>query len=191
MVRTLFDALELVRVNQLVTEVPASGVVSLAESVAGGKLQGSWRTHAKGRLIYRLGRMLRASPDVLTLRWVEGKATFLDPRLWPAAFRVVSEPVRRRASLLGLSEEARALLTRVERERRVRIPKDGPLTKAREVLELRLLVHSGEEPDEAAAKGHVAVLTSWREWGSAWVQEAAAALSYDEAIARLGRPALY
>ena len=190
MVRTPHDALEWVEAQGVSTEVPALGVPSLAEAVAGERLAGSWRGHAKGRLIYRLGRGLRAHPDVLALRLVEGKVTFVARDLWPAAYRVVMEPARRRGSLAGLPAPARMLLERVERDRRVVLERKGPHVGAREVLEERLLVHSAEtfEADDAegGAEGqHVTVLRSWRTWADARLKARAARLEYAAALARL------
>lgn len=183
MVRTEHDALELIHTRQVVTEVPAQGMASLVEAVAGGPVRGSWRTHAKGRLMYRLGRMLRASDEVLAVRLVEGKVAFVDPSLWAAVYRVAMEASRRRRSLAGLSPQARELLTAVERDKVVRLDKDSPWTKAREVLEERLLVHVSEAESEGGR--HVTVLRSWRDWVSPTVKEAAEVLTYDEALARL------
>lgn len=183
MIRTEHDALELVHQRRVVTEVPALGVGSLVEAVAGGPVHGSWLHHAKGRLMYRLGRILRASDEVLTVRLVEGKVTFVDPSLWPAVYRVVMEPSRRRPALAGLSAPARALLSSVERERQLRLERDDPRTGAREALEERLLVHVSEA--EETEGHHVTVLRSWRDWVSPTMKEAAETLTYEEALARL------
>lgn len=183
MVRTEHDALELIHQKRVVTEVPASGTPSLVEAVAGGPVHGSWRSHAKGRLMYRLGRMLRASDEVLSVRLVEGKVAFVDASLWPAVYRVAMEPSRRRRTLAGLSPQARELLTAVERDRVVHLDKEGPWTKAREALEERLLVHVSET--ELQGGHHVTVLRSWRDWVSPTVKEASRTLTYDEALARL------
>ena len=183
MVRTEHDALELIRTHLVITEVPATGMPSLVEAVAGGPVHGSWRSHAKGRLMYRLGRMLRASEDILSVRLVEGKVAFVDRPLWATVYRVAMEPSRRRRSLEGLSPQARALLTQVERDGEVRLSKGSPWLKAREALEERLLVHLSETQTEEGQ--HVAVLRSWRSWASALLQEAAATLSYEDALERL------
>lgn len=154
---------------------------SLAEAVIGAPFSGSVWQHAKGNLIFRLGRRLRASPDVLALRLWEGKLTFVDRRLWPEVYRVVMEPVRRRAALQGLSPDARDLLERVEREGDVRMPRDEHL-KERETLEARLLVHSSdiELDGEFWAR-----LQSWRRWASADVLRTANAISYEQALRAL------
>jgi hypothetical protein len=183
LIRTLNDAVELVHTHQIITEVPTQGPVSLVEKVLGGRPSGSWREHAKGRLAYRLGRMLRASPQVLAVRLVEGKVAFVAPPLWPEVYRVAMEPARRRASLAGLSEEARALLSAVERDKEVRLGKEGPWTKEREALEERMLVHFSETQEEEGH--HVAVLRSWRSWAPPELKAHAARLSYEEALAQL------
>ena len=183
MVRTEHDALELIRQRLVVTEVPATGTTSLVEAVAGGPVHGSWRTHAKGRLMYRLGRILRASNEVLSVRLVEGKVAFVDSSLWAVVYRVAMEPSRRRRSLEGLSSQARALLTAVERDKVVRLGKDSEWTKAREALEERLLVHVSEAQDEEGH--HVTVLRSWRDWVPSIVKESSETLTYEEALARL------
>ncbi len=183
MIRTLNDAVELVHTHHVITEVPTQGPASLVEEVLGGRPSGSWREHAKGRLAYRLGRMLRASPDVLAVRLVEGKVAFVDPTLWPSVYRVAMESSRRRASLAGLSLEARELLTAVERDGEVRLDKEGPWTKARQTLEERLLVHFSEAQEEEGR--HVAVLRSWRSWAPRTLKDDAMTLSYEDALARL------
>ena len=183
MIRTLNDAVELVHTHHVITEVPTQGPASLVEKVLGGRPAGSWREHAKGRLAYRLGRMLRASPDVLSVRLVEGKVAFVDPTLWPVVYRVAMEPSRRRRSLEGLSPQARALLSAVERDKVVRLGKDSEWTKAREALEERLLVHVSEA--EVEGHQHVTVLRSWRDWVPSIVKEASETLTYEEALARL------
>lgn len=183
MVRTEHDALELIHQRRVVTEVPATGTPSLVEAVAGGPVRGSWRAHAKGRLMYRLGRVLRASDEVLAVRLVEGKVAFVDASLWPVVYRVAMEPSRQRRSLEGLSPQARALLTAVERDGEVRLDKESEWTKAREALEERLLVHVSET--EAEPGHHVTVLRSWRAWVSPTIREAAESLTYEEALARL------
>ncbi|MFN7133841.1 MAG: RNA methyltransferase, partial [Myxococcales bacterium] len=116
MIRTLEDALELVRTRGVVSEVPASGPGSLVEAVIGSAPAGSWRTHAKGRLVYRLGRQLRASPEVLALRLVEGKVAFIDRALWATVYRVAMEPSRRRAALQGILPVACSLSSAPESE---------------------------------------------------------------------------
>ncbi len=185
MVRTLEGAVEFIHTYGLITEVPASGVRSLAEAVIGGPFEGSLWRHAKGNLVYRLGRYLRASPEVLAVRLWEGKMTFVDRRLWPEVYLVAMEPTRRRAALQGLSRSARQLLERVEREGEVSLPHDE-CTKQRETLESRMLVQSSDVPADGK---YWARLQSWRRWASVGVRQIAHSLSYAEALHALASPA--
>jgi hypothetical protein len=63
-------------------------VPSLAEQVAGGPNRGSWWGHPSGHEIYRVLDEVRASPDVVATRLIEGKVTLTHRRLWPALVRV-------------------------------------------------------------------------------------------------------
>jgi hypothetical protein len=181
MVRNLEAALEWVRTEGLVTEIPAAGVPSLAEAVAGGPITGSVWRHGKGNLIYRLGRQLRASPEVLSLRLWEGKTTFVAPRLWPEIYRLVTEPKLRRPALTGLSPSARALLERVEREHEIRVPRHE-LEKERETLEARLLVQASDVQVDGEFWSR---LRAWRSWASNAVVRIAEDLSYSDAVSGL------
>src|SRR2546422_116675 len=62
--------------------------VNLAEAVAGAPIRGSWWGHRKGREIFRLTRAVRASPEVLVCRLVDGKITYVHRRMWPALVRL-------------------------------------------------------------------------------------------------------
>jgi len=158
-------------------------VRSLAEAVAGGPITGSWRGHAKGRLIYRLGRVLRASDQVLTVRLVEGKVSFVDRSLWVELYRIAMEPSRRRRALEGLSEKARELLTAVERGHVVSHRDDVSDEVPDETLELRLLVHVSAR--QGADKRPITVLRAWRDWASDELKQVAADLSYEDALQRI------
>lgn len=184
MIRNLEAALEFVRTWGLVTEIPATGVPSLAQAVAGGSITGSVWRHAKGNLLYRLGRQLRASPEVLSLRLWEGKTTFVAPRLWPEVYRMVTEPMLRRPALAGLSPSTRALLERVEREHEVRLPRHQ-WEKERETLEARLLVQASDVQVDGEFWSR---LQAWRSWAPASVLRIAGDLSYAEAVAGLMSP---
>lgn len=185
MIRTAEDARALLATTGVLTEVSAQGVPSLVEAVAGGPVEGSWRQHRRGKLIHRLGCRLRADPEVLALRLVEGKRTFVDASLWPVVYRIVMDPVRRRAALVGLGEDARALLARVERNDVIRTDVDPAPAKACETLEERLLVHAFESEPEPGH--HIVQLQSWRAWASSGVRQRAAEYGYEEAMRSLER----
>lgn len=69
---------------------------SLAEAVAGESIRGSWWGHRQGRAIFAATRRVRASPDVLVCRLVDGKITYVHRRLWPALVRLAAKIGRRR-----------------------------------------------------------------------------------------------
>lgn len=82
------EALAFVCSNGLVLESGAGPVPSLAETVAGGPIRGSWWSHAQGREIFAATRAIRGNPDVLVCRLVDGKITYVHRRLWPAVVRL-------------------------------------------------------------------------------------------------------
>ncbi len=86
---------------------------------------------------------------------VDKKITFVQRKLWPALLAVAEgrEPWQTR----GLSDEGRALLTRVEQERSVHAT--GPAARQ---LQERLLVHGEEEHTDKGSHGQV--LRTWSEW---------------------------
>lgn len=57
---------------------------SLVTMVVGGAVQGSWWGHAEGNRIYNLAGALDDYEDVLSLKLVGGKITFVHATLWPA-----------------------------------------------------------------------------------------------------------
>lgn len=61
---------------------------SLAATVAGEPIRGSWWSHPKANEIYMLAEAIRDSDDVVTCRLVDGKITFVHRRVWPALVRL-------------------------------------------------------------------------------------------------------
>jgi hypothetical protein len=135
---------------------------SLARAIAGGAVQGSWWSHPKARLIFRLATALEDGGEAVVLKLVDGKVTFLHRRLWPALWRVVSDRAFRTKGERGLTAAARALLARVRKHGTVRLEqKAGPAKKA---LEQRLLALVSQEHGETGA--HFTVLRSWEAWAT-------------------------
>ena len=65
-----------------------SDLPSLAEAIAGKALRGNWWAHPRSREIFTLTRALRAAPEILTCRLVDGRISFVHERLWPALARL-------------------------------------------------------------------------------------------------------
>ena len=86
---TPFDPMAFVERNGVVLAAGRGPVPSVSEAVAGEPIRGSWWGHAKGKQIFEALSLIAESPDVLCVRWIEGKVTFVHRRLWPALVRLV------------------------------------------------------------------------------------------------------
>jgi hypothetical protein len=78
------QALRFVEEQGIVLESARGAVPNLASTVAGETIRGSYWRHPKTHEIFRCIRAVRASPDVLVCRLVEGTITYVHRRLWPA-----------------------------------------------------------------------------------------------------------
>ena len=72
----------------IVLESGRGPVPSLAETIAGEPIRGSWWGHPKGAEIFACSRALRNSEDILTCRLIDRKVTYVHRRLWPALARL-------------------------------------------------------------------------------------------------------
>jgi hypothetical protein len=61
---------------------------NIAELVVGGPIKGSWWGHPQGHAIFAELQLLDDSPDVVRMRLINGKVTFVHRRMWPALVRV-------------------------------------------------------------------------------------------------------
>lgn len=82
------QGLAFVRRHGIVLQAARGPVPSLAETIAGGPIRGSWWAHSKGKEIYRIANAISESDDVLVCRLVEGKVTYVHRRLWPALVKL-------------------------------------------------------------------------------------------------------
>jgi len=117
--------------------------------ITGETVAGSWWSHPRAHEIFR---ELEKLDDVLAVKLIGGKVTFVDKRLQPAVAAIgrSREPWQMR----GLTSDAKKLLARVDREGNVQAT--GAASKQ---LQLRLLVNAREEHTESGK--HVTVLESW------------------------------
>ena len=136
----------------MLSDAKRPSVVSL---VIGGPAKGSWWSHPKGREIYALLEQLGQHPDLLAVKLIEGKVTFVHRRLWPAVLAIAR--ARDDVQMKGLSPAARRLLARVDEKGEVEA--HGPVVKE---LESRLLVHAAQLHTKSGA--HTILLTSWPLW---------------------------
>ena len=117
--------------------------------ITGEEVAGSWWSHPRAHEIFR---ELQKLDDVLTVKLIAGKVTFVHPRLQPAVAAVGR--AREAWQMRGLSPAARRLLARVDRA--ASVSASGAAAKE---LQLRLLVNAHEEHTESGR--HVTVLESW------------------------------
>jgi len=94
------QALAFVRRHGVVLEAAAGPVPSLAETIAGAPIRGSWWAHPRGREIFALTRAVRGSDEVLVCRLVEGKVTYVHRRLWAPLVRAAHCFPRERLALV-------------------------------------------------------------------------------------------
>lgn len=81
------QAFTFVKINGVALESGRGPVPSLAETIAGKPIRGSWWKHSKANNIFLCSRAIRNSKDVLVSRLVGGKITYVHRRLWPALVR--------------------------------------------------------------------------------------------------------
>lgn len=94
------DELDWLRGHGVVMQSARGPVPSLAEWVAGEPIRGSWWGHPSGHEIYRVLNLVRASPEIVATRLIDGKVTLIHRRLWPALVRVADRlPVERLAAI--------------------------------------------------------------------------------------------
>lgn len=125
---------------------------NLAETIVGSPVVGSWWAHPRSREIFRAASALESRRDVLAVKLVDGKVTFVHARF--VAWVVAVGLARERWQVRGLSSVARVLLEQVDAEGRLRA--SGAAAKQ---LEHSLLVASESVHTESGK--HVTELISW------------------------------
>jgi hypothetical protein len=141
---------------------------SLVSIVAGGPVRGSWWGHASGNIIYEVSNQLANHPDVLVIKLVSGKVTFVQRMLWPV---VISIAIAREPwQLQDLSDMARTLLDSVTKEHTLRIDlfqksahlNAKALSDAARELERKLLIYG--ESVHTSSGAHTKLLETWEHW---------------------------
>ena len=123
--------------------------------MAGGPVRGSWWTHSAAHRIYDCLNKITQHPDVLVIRLVRGKITFVHRRLWPDVLAVACSHLP--WQVVGLSAGAHKLYEEVERQGTLLSSGANPKEIAR-----RLLVH--DEQVHMPAGHHELRLESWSLW---------------------------
>ena len=157
-----------VRAHRIVTLTPTPHMHSLVEKIVGSRIPGSWWSHPRGTEIFRSWRILADDPEVLALKLVNGKLSFIYADVWPLLLRVVEDSCWKQATLRTLDRASVALLEQVEEAGTLRLDLiarkwsggAAALKKSRIALEKRGLVVSGDVHTEAGA--HAQLLQSWQ-----------------------------
>ena len=132
-----------------------SSLPSVSGLVSGEKIRGSWWSHKMGRTIFAVSERLEDHPDVMIVKLVSDKVTFVHRQLWG---RIYSIGVAREDwQVRNLSAAAKRLLKTLDAEGTLQTAGDT----ARE-LERRLLVHADQIHTESGA--HAKVLETWDVW---------------------------
>ncbi len=138
---------------------------SLVSLVVGEPVRGSWWGHPRGEAIHILSTQLRAHPDVIALRFVRRKITYVHRHRWPELLGVATSGEQWQTK--GISSGARIIFRKVKESGFVRSDDPALLSsrssRERRVcireLEDRLLVHCIELHTERGA--HAKALQSW------------------------------
>jgi hypothetical protein len=144
------------------------GFESVAGTIAGSPIRGSWWGHPAGHRIYSVGLALDDSPDVLTVPLFFRKATLVHRSCWADVLAVAE--ARSGWQMAGLSPTALSVLSRVDAAGEVRVDTlaPAPLPRGRTVgdlardLERRLLVIGRSVHTESGR--HAKQLWSIRRW---------------------------
>jgi hypothetical protein len=136
---------------------------SLTTIVAGEAVKGSWWGHPNGNLMYNLSNELLDSPDILAIKFINKKITFIPKSQWSAIVTIGNSQAS--WQMIGLSAEDKKLLQLVKSEGSIRA--DDPrlkksateLGKTASKLEERMLVIS--ESVHTTSGKHIRILKSW------------------------------
>jgi hypothetical protein len=173
------EALAWIREHRIALEAAkVEGVPSLALAVVGGPIRGSWWGHPKGKLIFALANALEDSGEVVALKLIDEKTTYVHRALWPQLLRVLTDEAWRAPRVAQLSAASRKLLSEVQAQQTVR--------RGDAALERSLLVHAASEHTPSGR--HEKVLTAWAAWATRTKTKVAKG-TLDEARAELAAAA--
>ena len=128
---------------------------SVSRLVANAPVRGSWWSHESAQQIFTVSEMLEDHPDVLIVKLISEKVTFVHRELWRHIYSI--GVAREEWQLKNLSPAAKQLLEALDAEGSLR--KTG---KAARELELRLLLHANQIHTESGA--HAKVIETWDVW---------------------------
>lgn len=125
--------------------------------VAGAPVRGSWWAHPRSHEIFRVNGALADHPDVLIVKLISAKVTYVERTLWSPV--VAIGQAREPWQFEDLSRAGRELLHATDR---APVETNRRLSNAASELEKLLLVHS--EQFHTAGGSHAKRLDSWDHW---------------------------
>ena len=146
-----------------------SSLPSVVDLIApGNNLKGSWWSYPEAQTIFNVSELLEDHPDVLVMKLIDSKVTFVHRELWSRIYSI--GVAREKWQTKALSPAARLLLKKIDAEGIVQTgvlgktfdPKPGVAAKE---LEFYLLIHSKQMHTSSGA--HAKVLQTWDVWAKA------------------------
>ncbi len=86
---------------------------SIVGLVTGEKIKGSWWGHRKGHEIFSISRKVRDEEDILVIKLISGKVTYVHKRLWTDLISILI--VNKNWKIEKLSNNGKKVLELVER----------------------------------------------------------------------------
>ena len=142
-----------------------SNLPNVVTLVAGEKISGSWWSHKAAHRIFAVSELLEDHKDVLVMKLVSNKVTFVHRELWGHIYSI--GVAREDWQIRKLSPIAKQLLKTLDDQGLLQTNKLGkefapkPADTARE-LESRLLLHANQIHTESGA--HAKVIETWPAW---------------------------
>ena len=140
-------------------------VPSVAYIIAGTPRKGSWWSYPEAHTIFAVNNMLEDHADVLIMKLISGKVTFVHRELWGLVYSI--GVARENWQMKPLSSAARALLKRVDAEQSIETGVlgkkfDAKRNEAARELEFHLLIHTKQVHTPTGA--HAKILETWDQW---------------------------
>ena len=138
---------------------------SVAYTIAQKQRKGSWWSYPEAHTIFAVNNILEDHPDVLVMKLISGKVTFVHRELWGRIYSI--GVARENWQMKPLSPDAKELLKRLDAEQSIEtgVPgkKFGPKAgdAARE-LEFQLLIHTKQVHTPTGT--HAKILQTWNYW---------------------------
>jgi hypothetical protein len=139
---------------------------SLVALMAGGPVKGTWWAHPLANEIYMTGMRLMDLPEVMFIRLLSGKMTYVHQRLWPALYAIAC--AREQWQLANLPRTAKSMLKSLGRRGNLRMDEIRSSRSAKElgadarILEARLLAFGDDVHTDSGA--HVKRIETWESW---------------------------